>query len=98
WRRFTLSCLNGFFHFGGNFRTPFFERLGVGPVVFEDQLFSARYTILGPRFLLHLRWNVAGVVVFAVTGQTQERSDHQLRRSAGPRAFHRAADHFKGGG
>ena len=34
-RRFALRCLDRFFHFGGNFRAPFLERLGVGPVRFR---------------------------------------------------------------
>ena len=36
--------------------------------------------------------------MFAMTGETQERRDHQLRRAAGARAFHRAADDFEAGG
>ncbi len=64
--------------------------------LFEDQLLRARCSNPARTAPASCRrWHVAGVVMFAVTGQTQKRGDDELRWTAGPRAFHRGADHFE---
>ena len=63
--------------------------------MFADRLLGAHQRILRERFAFDIVGDITRVVVLAVTGQAQSRCDHELRRTAGTRTFHRAADHIE---
>src|SRR5947209_6941306 len=60
--------------------------------VFENVALRPLDRVLRKQFLFHLRRDVAGVVVLAVSGEAQDRGNDQLRRPARARAFHRRLD------
>ncbi len=86
---------NRLFHLRDSVFAPFAQRLSVHKIKVDNCLLGDFQAITGKRLTLHLLWHVARIVVLAVTGQPQHRSDDQLRRTTCAHAFHCAANHIQ---
>ena len=71
------------------------KRFAIQKFLFEDQLLGALQRILRERLAPNVVGHVAGVVVLAVTGETQSRCDDELRWTTGARALDGGADDFE---
>ena len=95
-RVFLLRGGDGFIDLRRNLGAHFLQAFAIEQSLFDDQLSRRlQQRILRERLAFDVVADVTGIVVFAVTGETQSRRDHQLRRTTGARAFHRGADHIE---
>ena len=91
-RRFLLRGRNRFVDLLCGVFPPFAQSFGICQFKIDNFLLGHLQTILREWLALDFIGDVTGVVVFAVTGQPQNRSDDQLRRTTRARTFHRATD------
>src|SRR5207302_6407079 len=75
--------------------TPFAQGFRINQVKIDNRLLGDLQAIASKWLAFHLIGYVTCVIVLAVPGQSQNRSDNQLRRPARTRTFHRPTDYIQ---
>src|SRR2546421_12063191 len=93
-RGFFLRSAESIFDFLCRFFAPALECFGIGQVALLNKCFRTFQTINREWLLANIVGDVPEIIVFAMTGQAEDRGDDELRWATGAGAVHGRADYL----